>query len=206
MTKIDYKKERTHLYNPSSKKVELVDVPTLNFAMIDGIGDPGTSKDYRDAVESLFAISYAIKFMIKKGDSQIDYGVLPLEGLWWADDMNSFADEKREAWKWTSMIMQPDIVSEELFNQAINQTKKKKNLIALTKMRFMPFHEGLSAQIMHLGPYSSEKQTVDKIHIFIKDQGYEFNGKHHEIYLSDPRRSTPEKMKTILRQPIKKMR
>ncbi len=193
MDKIDCKKEYKNLYNPPSKEVAVADVPAFNFLMVDGRGDPGTSQDYKDAVEALFAVSYALKFNVKKGKLAVDYGVLPLEGLWWADDMNSFVSENRNAWKWTSMIMQPKFVTETLFKEAVEQVKKKKNLNVLPKLRFECLHEGLSAQIMHLGPYSKEKATVDKIHSFIKENGYEFNGKHHEIYLSDPRKSASRK-------------
>ena len=204
MDKIDYKKEFKNLYNPPSKEVVIVDVPAFNFLMIDGMGDPSTSQEYKDAVETLFAVAYALKFMVKKGKSPVDYGVLPLEGLWWADDMNSFVAGNRDLWKWTSMIMQPKFVTEALFREAVEQVKKKKNPPALPKLRFESFPEGLSAQTMYIGPYSAEKSTVEKIHHFIKENGYEPNWKHHEIYLSDPRKSAPEKMKTVLRQPIKK--
>ncbi|MCW4017862.1 MAG: GyrI-like domain-containing protein [Candidatus Bathyarchaeota archaeon] len=203
MEKIDYKKELKDLYNPPSKQVVVVDVPAFNFLMIDGQGDPN-GQEYHEAVEALFAVSYALKFMIKKGKAAVDYGVLPLEGLWWADDANSFVEGNRDAWKWTSLIMQPEHVTKALFREALEQTQKKKNLPALPKMRFESFREGLAAQTMHLGPYAEEHPTIEKIHSFIQANGYEFNGKHHEIYLSDPRKAAPEKMKTVLRQPIKK--
>ncbi|MDH5461597.1 MAG: GyrI-like domain-containing protein [Candidatus Bathyarchaeota archaeon] len=202
MTKIDFKKELKHLYNPSAKKVEIVDVPMMKFLMIDGSGDPNTAQEYKDAVEALFAVSYALKFMVKK-EKRVDYGVLPLEGLWWTDDMAQFSMENKDAWKWTSMIMQPEYVTEDLVSKALEQVKKKKNPPALPKIRFESFHEGLSAQIMHIGPYSAEGPTIDRLHSFIKENGYELKGKHHEIYLSDPRRSPPERMKTVIRQPMR---
>jgi hypothetical protein len=204
MDKIDYKKELKNLYTPPSKEVVVVDVPAFNFAMVDGMGDPNTSQAYRDAVETLFTVSYTLKFMVKKGKSPVDYGVLPLEGLWWADDMTSFVEGKKDVWKWTAMIMQPKFVTEQMFHDAVAQVKKKKNLPALPKIRFENFQEGLSAQIMHIGPYSAEAQNIEKIHAFIKQNGFELAGKHHEIYLSDPRKAAPEKMKTVIRQPMKK--
>jgi hypothetical protein len=204
MAKIDYKKELKNLYNPSPKDVVTVDVPIFNFLMIDGIGDPNTSQDYRVAIEALFNVSYTLKFMVKKGKIAVDYGVLPLEGLWWADDQSSFVERKKNLWKWTAMIMQPKYVTEVMVNQALEQVNKKKKLLVLAKMRFEPFHEGLSAQIMHIGPYSAEKENIEKIHNYIKSKGYLLSGKHHEIYLSDPRKSAPEKMKTVIRQPLKK--
>ena len=202
MAKIDFKKELKHLYNPSAKKVEIVDVPMMNFLVINGSGDPNTSKEYKDAVETLFAVSYALKFMVKK-EKIVDYGVLPLEGLWWTDDMTQFSTENKDIWKWTSMIMQPEYITEDPVSKALEQVEKKKNPPAIPKIRFESFHEGLSAQTMHIGPYSAEAPTIERLHNFIKENGYELKGKHHEIYLSDPRRSVPEKMKTVIRQPMR---
>ena len=202
MTKIDLKKEMKQLYNASAKKAAIVDVPKMNFLMVDGIGDPNTSKEYQDAVEALYGVAYTLKFAIKKGPKAIDYGVLPLEGLWWVDDMTQFSTENKDIWKWTSMIMQPEFVAKELVEDAIEAAQKKKQLPALSKMRFENFDEGLSAQVMHIGPYSAEGPTIERLHDFIRTSGYELRGKHHEIYLSDPRKAAPERMKTIIRQPI----
>ena len=175
----------------------------MNFLMIDGIGDPNTSQDYKDAVEALFALSYSLKFMIKNGKLAIDYGVMPLEGLWWTDDMAKFNMENKDIWKWTAMIMQPEYVTKDMFDKALEQVAKKKNPAALSRVRFEIFHEGLSAQIMHIGPYSAEGPTIEKIYDFIKGKGYKQEGKHHEIYLSDPRKTAPEKMKTVIRQAVR---
>lgn len=202
MAKVDLKKELKHLYNPSAKEAAIVDVPKMNFLMIDGEGDPNTAQEYQDAVEALYSVSYALKFMIKKGPAQLDYAVMPLEGLWWVDDMSKFSTENKDAWKWTSMIMQPDFVTEELVNEAVETAGRKKQLPALSKMRFESYHERLSVQIMHIGPFSAEGPTIEKVHTYIEDQGYEKRGKHHEIYLSDPRKAAPEKMKTVIRQSI----
>ena len=202
MKKIDYKKELKHLYKPSPKSIELVDVPEMNFLMIDGQGDPNTSQGYSDAIEALYAVSYVMKFMIKKGNLQIDYGVMPLEGLWWVDDMSQFSIDDKSNWKWTAMIMQPEHVTQNLFAAACEQVEKKKNPVALSKVRFESFSEGKAAQTMHLGPFSEEGPTIERIHKFIHDKGYSQTGKHHEIYLSDIRKAAPEKWKTIIRQPI----
>jgi hypothetical protein len=202
MKKIDYKKELKHLYKPSPKSIELVDVPEMNFLMIDGQGDPNTSQGYSDAIEALYAVSYVMKFMIKKGNLQIDYGVMPLEGLWWVDDMSQFSIDDKSNWKWTAMIMQPEHVTQNLFAAACEQVEKKKNPVALLKVRFESFSEGKAAQTMHLGPFSEEGPTIESIHKFIHDKGYSQTGKHHEIYLSDIRKAAPEKWKTIIRQPI----
>lgn len=200
--KIDYKRELKHLYKPSAKAVELVDVPKMSFLMIDGEGDPNSSESFQDAIGALYPVSYTLKFMVKKGSIGRDYGVLPLEGLWWADDMSSFSVENKANWKWTLMIMQPDFVSEEMVDQAIAQIKVKKDPVALPFLRFETFEEGKSAQIMHVGPFSEEGPTVEKIHSFIDGRGEERRGKHHEIYLSDIRRGNPEKWKTVVRQPM----
>lgn len=202
MKKIDYKKELKHLYKPSPKSIELVDVPEMNFLMIEGQGDPNTSQEYSDAIEALYAVSYALKFMIKKGNLQIDYGVMPLEGLWWVDDMSQFSIDDKNNWKWTSMIMQPEHVTQNLFAAAYEQVEKKKNPVALSNVRFESFSEGKAAQTMHLGPFSEEGPTIERIHKFVQDNGYSQTGKHHEIYLSDIRKAAPEKWKTIIRQPL----
>jgi hypothetical protein len=199
--KVDLKKELKELYVPSSKEVSIVKVPKMNFLMIDGIGDPNTSKAYSDSIETLYSVSYSIKFILKK-EKEIDYVVMPLEGLWWAEDMGQFSTKNKDKWKWTSMIMQPDFVDKKVFEMAFEQVKIKKNLLMLSKIRFQSFSEGLSVQIMYIGPYSAETPTIEKLHKFVKESGHNLRGKHHEIYLSDPRKTAPERIKTIIRQPI----
>jgi hypothetical protein len=203
MQKKDLKKSLKHLYNPSVKEVQIVEVPAMNFIMIDGQGDPNTSQEFKEAVEALFGLSYTLKFMVKKSDLAIDYGVLPLEGLWWADDMSQFSVEDKSFWKWTLMIMQPEFINTELIIKATNEVKRKKEPIALSKIRFESFEEGNSAQIMHVGPFSEEGPTVEKVHLFIQENGSERRGKHHEIYLSDIRKGNPANWKTVIRQPMK---
>jgi hypothetical protein len=202
MPKLDFKKELKHLYRPSAKKFTVVDAPPMSFLMIDGRGNPNTAPEYADAVEALYTVAYKLKFMSKKTLNR-DYVVPPLEGLWWAEDMNAFTAENKDAWLWTMMIMQPEWISAQLFDEARAQVKKAKNPSALPKMRLESYHEGLSAQIMYLGAYADEGPTIAQMHAFIADNGYKPAGKHHEIYLSDPRKVAPEKLKTILRQPIK---
>jgi hypothetical protein len=202
MMKLDYKKELKHLYKASPKAVKIVSVPEMNFLMIDGEGDPNTSQSFQDAIEVLYPLSYTVKFMIKRGNIGIDYGVLPLEGLWWADDMSSFSVENKDGWKWTLMIMQPELVTREMVQEAIDQVRIKKNPVSLPLVRFESFEEGEVAQIMHVGPFSEEGPTVEKVHLFIEKNGRQRRGKHHEIYLSDIRRAAPENWKTIIRQPI----
>jgi hypothetical protein len=201
MAKIDHKKELKHLYLPSAKEVVEVNVPTMNYLMVDGEGDPNTSQTYTDAVEVLFMVSYAVKFMVKKGALAIDYGVMPLEGLWWVDDMTKFTTTDKSNWKWTMMIMQPPFVTSEIIDSAIAEVKKKKNPRAIFKLRLQEFSEGRCAQILHIGPFSEEGPTIEKVHQFI-DAKSKRTGKHHEIYLSDIRRADPSKWKTIIRQPM----
>lgn len=201
MKKIDFKKELKHLYKPSVKSVGRVTVPGMNFLMIDGQGDPNTSQEFQDAIEALYSVSYALKFMVKKGDMGIDYGVMPLEGLWWSDDMSTFSVDCKEAWKWTLMIMQPEFISQTMVEGAIKQVRAKKNPVSLSQLRFALFEEGEAAQIMHVGPFSEEGPTIEKVHAFIEESGKVRRGKHHEIYLSDIRRADPAKWKTVIRQP-----
>lgn len=202
MTKVDYKKEYKELYRPSAKVVTAVTVPTFNFLMIDGQGDPNKSVAYKEAIEALYAVSYTIKFTIKKGAIGIDYGVMPLESLWWVDDMQQFDVNKKEEWKWTAMILQPPVVSDEMVAASMEVVRKKKNPPALSKMRFEKFTEGKAAQLMHIGPFSEEGPNILKVHEYITSHGHKLCGKHHEIYLSDIRRAAPEKWKTIIRQPF----
>jgi hypothetical protein len=201
MSKIDLKIDLKHLYKPSVKSVVTVDVPTMRFLMIDGQGDPNTSSDYADTVEALFSVSYAVKFAVKRGVSAVDYAVMPLEGLWWADDWSAFTDGDRTTWQWTMMIMQPDFASDEVINQAIEQVRSKKALPAIELLRLESFHEGLSAQTLHIGPFADEGPTIERVHRFIESTG-KLRGKHHEIYLSDIRRAVPSKWKTVIRQPM----
>jgi hypothetical protein len=160
------------------------------------------SQDFQDAVESLYPVAYTLKFMIKKGAAGVDYGVLPLEGLWWADDMEDFVTGARERWKWTLMIMQPDIITSDMVADAIAQVRAKKNPPSLAGLRFTAFEEGRSAQILHKGPFDQEGPTIQAMHRFIEASGGRLSGKHHEIYLNDFRRTAPARLKTVLRQPF----
>ena len=203
--KIDYKKTQKEFYQPNAKDPVIIDVPEMQFLMIDGMGSPGDSQEYQDALSVLYPISFRTKFLSKAKSK--DYVVPPLEGLWWADDMNDFTEGNRDKWKWTMMIRQPDWITQDMINEAIAITKEKKPelLKLLPKLRLEKYKEGKTAQIMHIGPYSEEGSTVQKVHDFIKEKGGNFDGlerKHHEIYLSDPRKANPATMKTVIRQPF----
>lgn len=200
---MDYKKELKQFYAAKVGKPVVVQVPKMNFIQIDGRGDPNTSQEYIDAIEALYPVAYTIKFSSKNKNGE-DFGVMPLEGLWWSDNMEDFSSGNKENWQWTAMIMQPDVITEELFNHAVQQVKDKKSPKSLDKIRFSSYDEGRAAQVMYVGPYSDEGPTIEKLHDFISEQGGTLKGakRHHEIYLGDPRRTAPEKLKTIIRQPF----
>lgn len=200
MESIDYKKTLKHLYQPTAKDVVEVVVPSMNFLMVDGAGDPNTSLGYQQAVEALYSVAYAIKFSVKRGPMALDYGVMPLEGLWWSDDMATFSVDAKSDWKWTMMTMQPPSVTADLVAAAIDAAKKK-GISAVNRLRFEAFEEGRCAQILHIGPFSAEGPTVARVHAYIDARGGR-RGKHHEIYLSDIRKADPAKWKTIIRQPM----
>lgn len=202
MTKTDLKKQHKHLYNPPVDEVVVVDVPPISFLMIDGVGDPNTAAEYREAVQALYALAYGLKFAAKKRDPALDYVVMPLEGLWWVDDMRQFSVHDKAGWKWTMMIAQPDHITADLFGEVQAQVARKKPSAAVRDVRFEIFREGTAAQIMHIGPYTAEEPTVAKLHAFIHEHGYALNGKHHEIYLKDPSKTAPERLQTIVRQPM----
>ena len=206
MSKIDFKKELKHLYQPKARDFAVVDVPPMNFVMIDGHGDPNTSQEYKEAVEALYAVAFKVKFVSKKPLGRDDV-VPPLEGLWWAQDMATFTGVRdKSACDWTMMIMTPEWVGVEIYQQALAEVESKKELPALRNMRLAGYDEGLAVQILHVGSYDDEAPTLARLHAdWIPDNGYVENGKHHEIYLSDPRRVEPSKLKTVLRQPIRRI-
>jgi hypothetical protein len=199
MEKVDYKKTLKHLYRPSAKKVEFVDVPKMNFLMIDGQGNPNESSEFQQAMEALFPMAYTLKFMAKEQGS--DYVVPPLEALWWADDMTAFCEDRRDEWKWTVMIMQPECITQKMADDAMEKVRQKSNPPAPSLMRFEAFAEGRCAQTMHIGPFENEGPTIERVQAFITENGGKLRDKHHEIYLSDIRRAAPEKWKTVSRQP-----
>jgi len=202
INKIDLRKKLKAFYS-SPKKPNIIDVPPAKFLTITGRGEPG-GEAYQKAINALYSVAYTAKFNAKAAGK--DFTVMALEGLWWFDDPNaSFDSVPREEWNWKSMIRQPEFITEEMVKEAKAQAKAKKGLEEIDKVVLEAFHERLSAQIMHIGPYSEERETIVKLHKFIKDKGYKMRGQHHEIYMSDPRRTAPEKLKTIIRQPISKV-
>jgi hypothetical protein len=203
MAKIDFKRTLKHLYRPSSRDFSVVEVPPMQFLMIDGHGDPNVTPAYQQVVEALYGVAYKIKFA-SKGEGR-DYVVPPLEGLWWAEDMDTFTvNRDKSTWDWTMMILQPDWITTASVEAAKTEAADGKELPALDRMRFETYDEGLSVQILHVGSYDDEAPTIHRMHHeFMPAHNYEPAGKHHEIYLSDPRRTAPERLKTVIRQPVR---
>jgi hypothetical protein len=203
MAKRDLRKELRQLYLPSTRGFSLVEVPPLFFAMIDGRGDPNKSPDFQEAIEALYSISYTLKFMAKKSLGQ-DYTVMPLEALWWTTAEGTLDMSRKTDWYWTAMLLQPDFTVGAPFDAALEQARSKKDLPAFSRLRLERFSEGLSAQILYIGPYADEEPTIKRMHEFIEKEGYEPAGKHHEIYLGDPRRTAPQRLKTVIRVPVRR--
>jgi hypothetical protein len=205
MDKVNFKKDLAELYNPKNTEWELVEVPAMIFLMADGKGDPNTSKDYSDALEALYNIAYAIKLMSRKTLGR-DYVVPPLEGLWSADDPAVFSEADKGQYQWTMIIMQPDWITQTMFSAAMAAAKTKQHLRALSKVRFERYNEGTSLQLLHVGSYDDEAPKLKHLHNeYLPAHNLTFNGRHHEIYLSDPRKTAAAKLKTILRQPIRQL-
>ena len=201
MAKFDWKKDLKHLYLPKTKEFAFVDVPPMQFLMVNGHGDPNKSPEFQDAMGALYTMAYTVKFALKPHGT--DFAVPPPEALWWMEGAE-FDMRDKSKWDWTLMIMVPDVVTPEPFEQMRAEAQRKKGLPMLARVRLETYHEGLSAQILYFGPYADEGPTITAMHQFIAEQGYVLNGKHHEIYLGDVRRTAPEKLKTVIRQPIRK--
>ncbi len=214
MKVLDLKKDLRHLYLPSAKKVELIQVPPLQFAMIDGAiekgQEPGKSPGFQEATQAMYGIAYTLKFMMKKRKTNaVDYPVMALEGLWWVEN-GVFDITVKDNWKYTLMILQPDVITSEVFEAGLAEVRRKRgDSPALARLRLSRFEEGLCVQVMHVGPYATEPATVDRMRTFAAQNGYRdcvgLGGKHHEIYLGDPRKADPAKLKTVLRHPVEKI-
>lgn len=211
MKTLDLRKQYKTLYQPSAKKIEIVHVPRLQFAMIDGAiekgSEPGKSPAFAEATQVLYAISYTLKFMLKKRKTNaVDYPVMALEGLWWVED-GMFDIMVKDNWFYTLMIMQPEVITRDIFAEGVEEVRRKRgDSPALPHLRLMDFEEGLCVQTMHIGPYATEPATIERMRAFAHENGYSDyvsrGGKHHEIYLGDPRKADPAKLKTVLRHPV----
>ena len=202
MAKRDLKTELRPLYFPSAKAPVLVDVPRLTFLMTDGAGDPTTGKMFQQALNALYGLAYTLKFALKKRG--IDFTVMPLEALWWNESSERFDMNRRGNWLWTAMVAVPGELRQPDLRSAAKQASAKKPEVDYAAVRLEPWKEGRCAQILHIGPYAAEKPTIERLHAFIEGEGYRPRGKHHEIYLGDPRRTAPERLKTVIRQPVER--
>lgn len=202
MDKIDFKKDFKELYSASATKPSLVNVPRLKFLMVDGKGDPNNSVEFENAVQALYGLSFTMKFDLKSEGIGPEYSVAPLEGLWWMANGKPFDQHAKNKWRWTLMIAQPAHIKDLNVIQAMKKLRAKKQNPALEHTRFDSFTEGRCVQILHIGPYAEEAPTIARLHEFAGLHHYKLHGKHHEIYLGDPRRAKPDKLRTILRQPV----
>jgi len=215
MEKLDLRKQYKSLYLPSAKKVELVEVPKLQFAMIDGAieknHEPGNSPGFQQATQGLYGIAYTLKFMLKgRASNPVDFPVMALEGLWWVPD-GAFSFDIKDNWIYTLMIMQPEAVTPDAFAEGLEELRRKRgDSPALDKIKLATFQEGLCVQTMHIGPYASEPATLERMQAFMRERGLRdlvgLGGKHHEIYLGDPRKAAPDKLKTVLRHPVEEVK
>jgi hypothetical protein len=202
MENYDVKKERRDLYAARSGRFDVVDVPPLPFLMADGHGDPNTSAEYGHVVEALYTLSYAVRAIARDAVGRV-HTVGPLEGLWSADDPRVFLTGDKSAWDWTLMIVQPTWITSTMVDTAVDRVSRSKSLPALAGVRFDEFTEGQCVQTLHVGSYDDEAPTIARMHDeFIAARGWALRGRHHEIYLSDARKTDPSRLRTILRQPI----
>ncbi len=215
MKTLDLKKDLRYLYVPSAKKVEFVQVPKLQFAMIDGTIEkgkgPGTSPGFEEATSAMYGIAYTLKFMLKKRKTNaLDFPVMALEGLWWIAN-GAFEITRKDNWLYSLMILQPEPITRDIFEEGLTEVRRKRgDSPSLSRLRLASFEEGPCMQIMHVGPYSEEPATVERMQAFAAENGYRdcvgLGGKHHEIYLGDPRKANPLKLKTVLRHPLERMK
>lgn len=206
--KLDLRKQYKEFYLPSPKEVVLVDVPEFLFIALDGTVEagvrPGDSEGFRDAMSAMYGVGFGLKFMSKLGrENAIDFTVMAVEGLWSTESGEKFDFDWREPSLYTLLMMQPDHITAEMFEQAVGDARAKRPNPALDRIRLERWREGPSVQIMHIGPYAEEPATLAKMDAFAEEHGYEFHGRHHESYIGDPTRSKPENLKTVLRHPVK---
>ena len=182
---------------------KVIRLPALKYLMVTGKGDPATGKEFQEAVQALYTLIYTLKFSGQPGSRQREMPVLPLDALWWMPGIKGFpATAPRSAWRWQAMLAVPGFVTEGMLAKVRKGILAKKPMPALRKVRLKIWKEGLCAQVLHVGPYAAERPTIERLHAFIADQGFRPAGRHHEIYLSDPARTSPKNLKTILRQPM----
>lgn len=202
MSPYDPKRELEQPYAPKNRVWELVDVPAQQFLAVDGVGNPNTAAEYASAVEALYAVAYTLKFACKRGEGR-DFVVAPLEGLWWADDYEAFTIRAKDTWHWTMLISQPEWITKDMVENAKQAALAKKKLPRIADLRHHTLQEGRCAQVLHIGSYDDEAPLLAELHQhYLRANGLREAGLHHEIYLSDPRKTDSAKLKTVLRQPV----
>ena len=202
--KLDLKRVLKEFYSPPAKKMMLVDVPEFTFLTQTGMGDPNSATAFGNAVSALYTLAYTLKFMLKAEGKTQDFTVMPLEAIWWVDG-GTLSPETRSEWQWRAQILQPDFVTEELLEEARKSARAKKPEVAVDSVQLLREAEGICAQALHIGSYAEEKSTIEQMVAFAAQQGYVPAGRHHEIYMSDPARTAPAKLRTVLRQPVRKV-
>ena len=203
--KVDLKKQLA-AYGATRGSFEIVTVPPLRYLAVDGAGDPNTAQAYADALTTLYPVAYALKFLSKR-ELDRDYVVMPLEALWWSDDMAAFTLARdKTRWRWTAMILVPDWIDDAHVEVAVQRVRAKGAAPVIDALRVEALDEGLCVQTLHVGPYDAEGPVLEAMHDdFIPGHDLRMTGRHHEIYLGDPRRTVPEKLRTILRQPVERV-
>jgi hypothetical protein len=199
----DSKKEFNRLYRATTRRIDEVDVPAMKFLMVDGSCDGGDYRDFRNGIEGLFALSEGMKAAIARTRIGFEYAVMPLECLWWVRGRGDYTPDNREEWKWILMMVQPEYVTSALAREVLSAMDRKKLFPGVSKVRYGVFTEGLSVQTLHNGARSEKWTTMSRLRAFIEKKGFQVRGRHHEIYVSDPRSMTPERMKMIIRLPIR---
>ncbi|MCC9177239.1 GyrI-like domain-containing protein [Arthrobacter sp. zg-Y750] len=203
MDKFDFRKSYPELYSPGRRDFTLVQVPHLQYLAVDGHGNPNISPEYAQALECLYPVAYAVKFR-SKNELEQDFTVPPLEALWRAADMSAFTAGDKDSWDWTALIAQPEWITAGMVEQAVAAVAAKKDPPGIDRVRLLPLDEGLSAQILFVGPYDDEAPVLARLHdAWMPEHDLAFNGDHHEVYLNDPRRTAPAKLRTVLRQPVR---
>ncbi|HET7009379.1 MAG TPA: GyrI-like domain-containing protein [Anaerolineales bacterium] len=202
MAKRDLSPDLQALYFPSSKSPVMVDVPRMNYLMVDGEGHPQSGQAFARAITALYGLAYTLKFSLKK--ARRNFVVMPLEALWWNADSETFDMDRKSGWRWTAMMAMPYPITRGYFRLAVDQASAKKPEVDYGSIRLESWKEGRCAQVLHIGPYAAERPTIERLHAFIKAEGYRLRGKHHEIYIGDPNRSAPAKLKTVVRQPVER--
>ncbi len=202
MQKIDFKKEFS-CYKAKARKLEIISVPKMQYLMVDGHGDPNTSEEFKNAILTLYPVAYKLKFASKL-ELKKDYAVMPLEGLWWAEDMSTFTTARdKSKWDFTLMIMVPDWITKKMFNEAVKKVREKNPPLLLDKVRLETLMEGQCVQTLHIGSFDDEEEVLFKMHNeFIPANNLKMTQKHHEIYFSDFRKVAHDKLRTLLRQPV----